>query len=173
MGYPRRNGWSLGSCLLSLGAPRGARRPGGSQGAQQATPSPTSHRQRGGKSHPGECSDLGVQDSALGVPWSWGSHSSRGRCGQGTGVGAQRRLGVLKQQFWGPWALSRLGGGAGLGGFCSLWTGVGCWGPSALSRLGCGAGRSKPRAPLGPPHTHLLGIFAASRCHFPGVPDRT
>ena len=64
---------------------------------------------------------------ALGVPWSWGSHSSRGRCGQGTGVGAQRRLGVLKQQFWGPWALSRLGGGAGLGGFCSLWTGVRGW----------------------------------------------
>lgn len=172
MGSPRRNGWSLGSRLLSLGAPRGARRPGGTQGAQQATPSPTSHQGR-------EVAPWGVFWSwgaglrALGVPWSWGSHSSRGRCGQGTGVGAQRRLGVLKQQFWGPWALSRLGGGAGLGGFCSLWTGVGCRGPSALSRLGCGAGRSKPRAPLGTPHTHLLGIFAAGRCHFPGVPDRT
>lgn len=53
---------------------------------------------------------------ALGVLWSWGSHSSRGRCGQGTGVGAQRRLGVLEAAVLGALGSLQAGGWGGAGG---------------------------------------------------------
>lgn len=79
---------------------------------------------------------------------------------RGQGSGLRGALVFRSSSSGGPSALPRLGVGVGLGA-------------SDLSGLGCGAGRSKPRALLGPLHTHLLGIFAPSRCHLPGVPNCT
>ena len=72
----------------------------------------------------GSAQDVGSL-SALGALWSWGSHSSRGRSGQGAGVGTQRRLGVLQQKS----------GGA-------FWSQSGSKGSSALpaAEMRCGAG---------------------------------